>query len=42
MCSNDEQLAISKGETWSRGKNSLLAFDVNMILNLSTNTANVA
>ena len=24
------------GETWSRGTNSLLAFDVNMMLNVST------
>ena len=35
MSRNNEQETISKGETWSRGTNSCLPFDVNMMLNLS-------
>ena len=32
---NNEQWTTSKGETWSRGANSRLPFDLNMMLNLS-------
>ena len=32
---NDEQQTTSKDETWSRGTNSRLPFDVNVMLNLS-------
>ena len=32
MCRNNEQWATSKGETWSRGTNSRLPFDVNGML----------
>ena len=35
MCRNNEQSTTSKGETWSRGTNSRLPFDVNVMLNLS-------
>ena len=34
MCRNNEQQTTSKGETWSRGTNSRLPFDVNVNLNL--------
>ena len=34
MCRNNEQQTTSKGETWSRGTNSRLPFDVNVKLNL--------
>ena len=37
MCRSNEQWTTSKGETWSRGRNSRLQFDVNVMLNLSTN-----
>ena len=36
MCKNNKQQTTNKGETWSRGKNSRLPFDVNVKLNLST------
>ena len=32
MCRNNEQWATSKGETWSRGTNSRLPFDVNVMV----------
>ena len=34
MFRNNEQWTTSKGETWSRGTNLRLPFDVNMMLNL--------
>ena len=37
MCRKNEQPTTSKGETWSRGTNSRLPFDVNVMLNLSIN-----
>ena len=37
MCRNNEQWTTGKGETWSRGRNSRLPVDVNVMLNLSTN-----
>ena len=33
MCGNNEQKTTSKEETWSRGTNSRLPFDVNVMLN---------
>ena len=35
MCRNNEQFTTSNGETWSRGTNSRLQFDANVMLNLS-------
>ena len=35
MCRNNEQYTTSKEETWSRGANSCLPFDVNVMLDLS-------
>ena len=35
MCRNDEQQNTSKGETWLRGTNLRLPFDINVMLNLS-------
>ena len=35
MCRNNEQWTTGKWETWSRGANSRLPSDVNMMLNLS-------
>ena len=34
-CRNNKQQTTSKVETWSRGRNSRLPFDVNVMLNLS-------
>ena len=38
MCRSNETKTTSKEETWSRGTNSRLPFDVNVVLNLSINS----
>ena len=41
MCRNKNSIKTSNGDTWSRGTNSRLPFDINVMLNLSRVTFTV-
>ena len=41
MCRNKNSIKTSNGDTWSRGTNSRLPFDIHVMLNLSRVTFTV-